>query len=307
MKKLVLVGTISNSAGNLRSDLSKVINAMSAFDLIRIFLVESDSADSTVSILEELSQEMEIFDFVSLGELKRDFPERINRIRYCRNIYVDEVRDVLKSRDFDYVVVADLDGMNSKISPNAFESSFIRDDWGAVLANQCGGYYDLLALRHPTWCPQDVFLDLRSEQSVIDKSPLPWLALIRRTKRRLAYDRARKNAIYSKMRTIKKSEEWIQVNSGFGGLGIYKAKLFGSYDYSPAKDSLDFESEHVTFSNKIIDSGGKIYINPKMINNYFNTYNINRYFIIRQLREIYWNSGLRLKKYVKREAGGQIE
>ena len=153
MKKVVLVGTISNAAGSLRSDLSRVVNALSTLELIQIFLVESDSKDATLSVLSELQMEVENFNFVSLGELRFEIPDRIHRIRHCRNIYVQEVRKILETTEIDFVVVADLDGMNSKISSDEIRSSFERDDWGVVLANQRGGYYDVLALRHPTWCP----------------------------------------------------------------------------------------------------------------------------------------------------------
>jgi hypothetical protein len=296
VKKVVLVGTISNAAGSLRSDLTKVINALSTFELVQVFLVESDSTDSTLSVLENLRTEIENFNFVSLGDLRAQIPDRIHRIRHCRNVYVQKVRSISESSDIKYVFVADLDGMNSKISSQAILSSFERDDWGAVLSNQRGGYYDVLALRHPSWCPQDVLVDLRHEQSLIDSTDLPRRSFLRRASRRAEYDRARKKAIYSKMIRIKHDEDWIEVKSGFGGLGIYKSELFKRFDYSLHKGDLDFESEHVAFSKRITDDGFKIFINPKMINNHFNTYNINRFILVRQIREMYWNSNLRLKK-----------
>ena len=296
MKKAVLVGTISNVAGSLRADLTKVLNALSTFELVQIFLVESDSIDSTLSVLEDLHREIESFNFVSLGDLRSDIPDRIYRIRHCRNVYVQRVRKIIESADIECVFVADLDGMNSKISSKAILSSFQRDDWGAVLSNQRGGYYDVLALRHPTWCPQDVLVDLRHEQSLIDNTDLPRRSFLRRASRRAEYDRARKKAIYSKMIRIKHYEDWIEVKSGFGGLGIYKSELFEHFDYSLLEGDLDFESEHVAFSKRITDAGYKIFINPKMINNHFNTYNINRFILVRQIRELYWNSNLRLKK-----------
>ncbi len=297
MKKAILVGTISNAAGSLRSDLYKVIKALAIFELIQIFLVESDSSDSTRSILEDLHMELENFHFVSLGDLRSEIPDRIRRIRHCRNVYVKEIRHLLESTDVEYVFVADLDGMNSKISSKAIISSFERNDWGAVLANQRGGYYDVLALRHPTWCPQDVLVDLRHEQSLIDNTELPWWSFIRRTNRRFEYDRARKKAIYSRMIRIKPSEDWIEVNSGFGGLGIYKAELFKKFDYSLREGDLSFESEHVALSKKITEDGNKIFINPGMINNCFNTYNINRFLLVRQLRYLYWNSAIKVKRF----------
>jgi hypothetical protein len=303
MKKAVLVGTISNAAGSLRSDLTKVMSALSTFELVQVFLVESDSTDSTLSVLENLHTEIESFNFVSLGDLRSKIPDRIHRIRYCRNIYVQKVRNIIESSDIEYVFVADLDGMNSKISSKAILSSFDRDDWGAVLSNQRGGYYDVLALRHPTWCPQDVLVDLRHEQSFIDKTDLPRSSFLRRASRRAEYDRARKKAIYSKMIRIKHDEEWIEVKSGFGGLGIYKSELFELFDYSLQEGDLDFESEHVALSKRITDDGNKIFINPRMINNHFNTYNINRFFLVRQIREMYWNSNLRLKKIPSSKGG----
>jgi hypothetical protein len=146
------------------------------------------------------------------------------------------------------------------ISPRqALESCFTRNDWGGSLANQTGGYYDVLALRHPTWCPQDVLSELRELKTSINKTPLPFFAFIRRTKRRLEYDRARNKAIYAKMVRIKRSEHWIEVNSGFGGLGIYRAGIFAKFDYSLREGDLDFESEHVAFSRRIIESGEKIF------------------------------------------------
>ena len=296
MKKVVLVGTISNAAGSLRSDLTKVMNALSTFELVQVFLVESDSTDATLSVLENLRTEIENFNFVSLGDLRAQIPDRIHRIRHCRNVYVQKVRSISESSDIKYVFVADLDGMNSKISSKAILSSFERDDWGVVLSNQRGGYYDVLALRHPIWCPQDVLVDLRREQSLIDSTDLPRRSFLRRTSRRVEYDRARKKAIYSKMIRIKHDEDWIEVKSGFGGLGIYKSELFKRFDYSLLKGDLDFESEHVAFSKRITDGGFKIFINPKMINNNLNTYNINRFILVRQIREMYWNSHLRLKK-----------
>ena len=102
------------------------------------------------------------------------------------------------------------------------------------------------------------------------------------------------------MRVIRKRSDWIPVDSGFGGFGIYKVSEFLEFNYDPMSPQEYLESEHVAFSRKIRECNKDIFINPDMINNYWNTYNINRYFIIRQLRQFYWNSRLReriVKKY----------
>jgi hypothetical protein len=102
------------------------------------------------------------------------------------------------------------------------------------------------------------------------------------------------------MRRIRSSSDWIEVNSGFGGLGIYRADIFMKFDYSLNSEDAPYESEHVALSNRIVQSGGRIFINPRLINNFFNTYNINRYFVIRQFREIYWNTRKRFTLLGKR-------
>jgi glycosyltransferase involved in cell wall biosynthesis len=146
MKKIALVGTVSNAGKKLENDLLKVVRACEGLELVKILLVESDSSDNTVAILEKLQSCNRNFSFVTLGKLSDGFPDRIDRIRHCRNVYVQEIREFISESKIDYVIIADLDGMQSGINVNGIQSSFIRDDWAAVLANQGGGYYDLLAL-----------------------------------------------------------------------------------------------------------------------------------------------------------------
>lgn len=298
MKKIALVGVVSNAGKKLEKDLLKVVKACEGLELVKIFLVESDSVDNTVAILEKLQSSRRNFSFVTLGKLSSDFPDRIDRIRHCRNVYVQEIREFTLGSKIDYVIVADLDGMQSGINVNGIQSSFIRDDWAAVLANQGCGYCDLLALRHRTWCPNDVISELRKLQAQIKTYSVKTFNLLKIFRRRLDLDRARVEVIYSRMWRIKKNADWIEVDSGFGGLGIYRAQIFENFDYSLTADDLNFESEHVAFSKRIRKSGGKIFINPRMTNNYFNTYNINRYFLIRQLRGLYWESKKFTKKFV---------
>lgn len=300
MTKIAIVGTISNAEGSFESDFRRLLKSCSDFEVALIYIVESDSSDSTVSILQKISLSTPNFKYVSLGDLKSEIPDRISRIRHCRNHYVQELRKLSKDLNLEYVFVADLDGMNSKTNKSAIKSSFLKSDWSAVLANQVGGYYDLLALRHHSWCPTDVLYDLKSEQEKIDKSTLSKLSFYKRLKRRIAFDRARKKAIYSKMLRIRPSSDWIEVASGFGGLGIYRAEIFNIFDYSLDIGDFPYESEHVALSNRITKSGGKIYINPKMVNNFFNTYNVNRFFIVRQIREVYWNTRRRSSSLLKR-------
>jgi glycosyltransferase involved in cell wall biosynthesis len=293
VERIVLVGTVNNVADTLVGEVEVVIQALSSFDLVEIFLVESDSTDRSLEILSELSVRIPNFNYISFGILRDKIPDRISRIRFCRNQYVEQIRELRKTIDFEYVAVADLDGMNSALTKKGIDSSFSRDDWSAVFANQTGGYYDLLALRHPTWCPKDVLEDLRELQAGIIPRVKTKFPLIENIRLRLRYDKARKDAIYSRMHIIQKQSKWIEVDSAFGGFGIYKASVFLRHNYDAFSAQESLESEHVALNKRLREEKLAIFINPELINNRWNTYNLNRFFLIRQLRQFYWNSKLR--------------
>ena len=151
-KSFLLVGTVCNVEKKLISDLSTLERAIGQLGNLEIFLVESDSTDATVATLQNLSTRKSGFDFKSFGNLKPRFPKRTERIRFCRNAYVDYIQTHLKQRKWDYVIVADLDGMNSAITKKRIKNSLKREnEWDVCFANQTLGYYDLYALRADNW------------------------------------------------------------------------------------------------------------------------------------------------------------
>ena len=296
MDSILIVGTVSNVEKYLRKDLNKIYHSLRRFNHISFFLVESDSTDNTVKILSDLSAYYTDFNFTSLGTLKQLMPNRIDRIRYCRNIYVEYIRAIPAAKRPYYTIAADLDGINSRINYKSIDSCFHNEDWDVVLSNQTGGYYDVYALRCKNWQEDDCFSELEKNKANIPIPNYGKFNFYRRVKFLLYFDKARYLAIYSKMRKIRASEPWIEVQSGFGGLAIYKTFVFMNYNYTSKSDKLN-ESEHVTIHQKVTDSGGKIFINPAFINSNWNTYNINRYFAIRQIRRVFYNTGLVYNTY----------
>ena len=119
-----------------------------------------------------------------------------------------------------------------------------------VSANQSGRYYDVWALRHPLWSPNDCWEELEFRRRYIK---FPELAL--------AY------SIRSRMIKIPKNSKWIEVDSAFGGLAIYKSELF-SLDgkYSGLTSEGRKTCEHVEFHKSLTESGKRIFINPRLIN-----------------------------------------
>jgi len=287
MNSIFIVGTVSNVGNKVEKDLNRVISAFCEFKILRVYLVESDSNDNTINILRKMKKKDNKIDYISLGNLRKLIPDRIDRIRYCRNVYINYLRSLSENEYPDYVAVVDLDGMNSKLTYRAVNSSFSTSDWDVVAANQSGGYYDIFALRADGWQVGNCFDELQIlKNEIIAKLQTEYKSCSKFQIHKL-FDQARVQAIYSKMRKIDSSHPWISVSSAFGGLAIYKSYVFKKFDYENSLKSNN--SEHVEFHEKIKKSGGKIFINPAMINSRWNTYNVNRFFFIRQIR-LYLNN-----------------
>lgn len=288
MTKVAIVGTISNVENKLENELDQLISALANFNVSNIFLVESDSTDSTSTLLQKLTKKHSNLSYTKLGNLRNEIPNRIDRIRHCRNNYVQWIRENYSMNLWDYVVVVDLDGMNKKIKSAGIASCFLSPiSWDAVFANQKYGYYDIYALRHGVWMPYDCFRVL----NIMKKKLELWL-LTRPIRsflfKRIYFDQLRRKLIYDKMLKIPINFDWIQVRSAFGGLAIYRTALFLENDYSIIFNRGNIRSEHIDFHEKCIKDGYKLYVNPKLINSNWNEYNINKSFYVRQSRAIYY-------------------
>ncbi len=284
--RVLIVGTIRDASKKLERDIARLRKELEVLAQVDVFLVESDSTDSTVSILKKISSSENAFNFVSLGNLRENFPDRIDRIRFSRNVYVHYIRENINEYKWDVIVAADLDGMNPRISHQGLSDSISKlDIWGGLFANQTLGYYDIFALRSRGWVESDQLRILREHIGM----------------NRLSYfqnQRIRQRILYSKMKRIPVRSEIISVESAFGGLGVYRPDLFLNFDYSFAHGELHDESEHVVFHKKCIAAGYSLGINPRMINAHFNNYNLNKFYPVRFLRDF--------KRYVENRLSGGL-
>ena len=163
------------------------------------------------------------------------------------------MRSDVRLRDCSYVAVGDLDGVNSRLNRKSVLSCWIRDDWDACTANQLGPYYDIYALRHTEWSPDDCW---RYEAQLLKKGMNPISA--------------REKAVYSRQRKIPASSPWINVDSAFGGLAIYKRESLENATYSGLDLNGEEICEHVTLHAAMKADGRKLYINPRLINDEWN-------------------------------------
>jgi hypothetical protein len=256
-ESILIAGIARDCAKTIRADVERLASAFGIVRDVRWLIVESDSADDTPPILAAMQKTIPNFRAISLGRLRGDIPVRTERIAHCRNRYLEELRGDRYS-DVDYVVVSDLDGMNRLLTQRGVMSSFARSDWDVCCANQRGPYYDILALRHPTWSPGDCLDQLRQlkAQGVGEEAAL-------------------RIAIYSKMVRIPSNREWIEVDSAFGGLAIYRKAILTGASYRGTDAAGVSVCEHVALHASIRQRHGRIFINPALINSGYNRHSFD--------------------------------
>lgn len=246
---ILIVGTVRNCEKTIFDEISQLHKCFSPLFNIHYFIVESDSDDKTRDCLENLKLSKENFNWLSLGRLRDKYPLRTERLALCRNAYLDELRLNHIYQDIEYLVVSDLDGVNKLLTEDAVKSSWSNQYWGVCTANQDGPYYDIWALRHHIWSPgdclQQYYFFLRNN---------------------ISEPAAKFGAIFSKMIFISRDQDWIQVDSAFGGLAIYRRKVIEGAKYVGLNKSGEEVCEHVSFHLDITSRGHSILINPNLIN-----------------------------------------
>jgi hypothetical protein len=245
---IYVVGVIRNASETIELEIQTVFNSISNFHKIFWYLVESDSDDDTLKILERLSRKYLNFKYVSLGNLRTGIPLRTERLALCRNKYMEYLDLSLSGNEF--VMVVDLDGANSGLTKESIRSIWSRSDWSVVCANQRHAYFDIWALRHDSWCAGDWITEYRNLTE----------------NKKMSSKKALKQSLYSKMRHIPSGNDWIPVRSAFGGMAIYKAKSIKTLRYQGLSEDGEEVCEHVSFNESITSKGLPMFIVPSLIN-----------------------------------------
>jgi hypothetical protein len=248
-EKLLLVGVARDCGAIIESEVRRLLAALDFFKSVAWLVIESDSADDTLHALDRLKATIPNFRFSSLGQLREEIPSRTERIAHCRNQYLEELHYNPIYEGINYIAIADLDGVNSLITSTAVQSCWVRDGWDVCCANQVGPYYDIWALRHKDWSPNDCWKQYEFLRQ-FNKS-----------------HEAAGASVWFKMITIQENNSWIEVDSAFGGFAIYRRSVLSKeLAYLGASELGEEVSEHVSFHNQIRGNGGRIFINPRLIN-----------------------------------------
>ena len=266
----VVLGTARNASVNVAEDIKRIVDSLSTLLPTLAFIVESDSEDNTVSVLKELTVEDSRIRFATLGRVSDLIPDRIARLRHCRNVYLQELRLNQIYKHCDLVVIADLDGINTKINAQSLKLALESDaPWDVLTANQSAGYYDILALRHNYWSPNNWLLEAE------------WFAL------HVSKKEAIKHSMLDRMIKIHPSLPPFEVQSAFGGLALYRRWTLEKCDYSVDCPEAESEIDHVTLNRKIRQLDGRIFIHPGLINSNWTAHSLSLSKSIRFIRSLF--------------------
>ncbi len=247
-RDLVVVGLARNCARTLDEAVAVLVAALPPARRVRWLVIESDSDDDTAAVLQRLRATVPDFDYRSLGRLQDRLPLRTQRIAHCRNAYLDILRSDPERERFGHIIVADLDGASNQVTAAGLLSCWQSHDWAVCTANQAGPYFDICALRHPEWCSSDCWRqDEFLKRHGID-TRLAELA-----------------SSYARMITIAEDSDWIEVDSAFGGLAVYRAEALLAQQYVGISVDGGPVCEHVSLHAGIRAGGGRIFINPRLV------------------------------------------
>lgn len=246
--EILIAGPARNNADTLATEVGTLLNSVVGFKMSYCLVVESDSTDNTLSSLEDLKKLIPSFDYISLGQLAKKMPRRTERLALARNRILEEVRNNPKYASVDYVVMADLDGINRSITREKIEACWeLAELWDVITAVQSDRYYDIWALRHPDWNPIDCFTQRSRLELVIGKE-------------------AANNLAVKAKQVVLPSLGIIEVDSAFGGLGIYKRDALLAGRYIGLDDAGNEACEHISFHTDLRKAGYRIFINCALVN-----------------------------------------
>lgn len=245
---IIIVGIVRDISKTIKDDLERLSKAFESFQPVNWFLVESGSSDDSKEALLSISKGNSNFKFISITN-RPDF-SRTENMALARNVYLEHLQRDKNYDNYKYVVVADFNNLNNRITASSIFTCFTNIDWDVVTANQSGRYYDIWALRHPLWSPNDCW-----EQHAFLRK------FIKFPEFAVSY------AIRSRMIKIPRDSDWIEVDSAFGGLAIYKSHVFSTpAQYAGVSLTGSRVCEHVIFHEALRKTGVHIYINPALIN-----------------------------------------
>ena len=244
----VFVGAARDCARWLPSVLANLGRLAGLYERTAFVFAVSDTTDASSSLLRAWLDSGRQGKVLDLGHLQERLPLRTARIARARNACLDEIRASAWA-GYDHLVVADLDDVLA--APLDVESYRQAADWlegasdrAGVFASAAPKYYDVWALRHDTWCPDDC-----------------WHRIWERPASQ-SFEAAKFREVFSRQFELARHLPPIEVRSAFGGLGLYRMASALDATYLGIDGQGREVSEHVAFNEAIRRAGGRLHIFP---------------------------------------------
>jgi hypothetical protein len=270
-KKAVFVLVARNCAATLPDVLDNVARHRSLFAGSHVLFLENDSTDATRQIIAAWRAGQPDTGLITVEGLSGN-PIRTLCLETVRNRAIAAVK--ADFADHDYLFLLDADQVNSAPLETSLVGRAVTwleeaPDRVAAFANAGGTYFDMWALRHPTLCPGDIWEELMD------------YALANKVSDAEAYAKIFAPRLFN----LAPDAPPLEVDSAFGGLGIYKipAVLANPARYAGAKsktlpaavpgitgkeaETLGWQTcEHVSFHAGLRENGGRLFILPFLVN-----------------------------------------
>jgi hypothetical protein len=246
----VFAGVARDCARHLPGVLANLARFAASYAETSFIFTVSDTTDDSRASLERWLADGRRGKVIDLGSLADRLPRRTERIAHARNACLDEIRRS-EWAGYDHLVMTDLDDVLAlPTRADGFEQAVHWLDGGptraAVLANASPRYYDVWALRHDRWCPQDCWHPI-------------WGRAAGET-----FEAAKFREVFARQIEIPAALPPIAVRSAFGGLGIYRLSSALAARYCGLDGAGREVSEHVAFNAAIERSGGELFIFPAL-------------------------------------------
>jgi len=245
----VFTGVARDCAAYLPGVLENLDRFAATYDAASFLFVVSDSKDDTRAILERWldGRRGQVID---LGVLEGRLTKRTERIAFARNAGLDAIARG-DGAGHDHLIVADLDDVLAQpVDADAFARAAAWLDAdparAGVMANAMPRYYDVWALRHERWCPDDCW------HPIWGRAPDE------------TFEAAKFREVFTRQIEIPPSLPPIAVRSAFGGLGIYRLAAALAARYCGIDAEGRETSEHVAFNTAIGGAGGRLHIFPAL-------------------------------------------
>jgi len=245
----VFVGAARNCARWLPAVLDNLSRLSKLYARSAFLFAVSDATDSTAALLRSwmAGRAGRVID---LGDLERRFERRTERIAHVRNACLDEIRHSPWS-GYSRLVTADMDDVlavpvDAEAYARASAWLAAAADRAAVFASAAPRYYDIWALRHPTWCPHDCWHRI-------------WGRPVGES-----FEAAKFREVFDRQIVLPAEMQPIEVRSAFGGLGLYRMPYALKAGYVGLDAQGREASEHVAFNEAIGRAGGRLHVFPEL-------------------------------------------